>query len=98
MPTEVKVTTRATGDDEVKQFFDLIFPDEWPVLAIRVAATLRAYRELAEEAKDRIIALQNLVRWSMDTEDVDFYAQENPKETQAIALAQEIVLGIARPE
>lgn len=39
-----------------------------------------------------IDALRRLVKWGIDTEDVDFYIRDNPADAEAIALLREIVL------
>lgn len=42
--SEIKVTTKAVTDEEVTRLFDVVFKDEWPVDAVRIAATVRGWR------------------------------------------------------
>ena len=62
-----------------------------------VLALCDAYEELAGQCGPRG-ALRRIVKWAVDTEDVDFYARDNPQDTDAIKLLHEIVLRIGVPK
>jgi hypothetical protein len=73
--TEIQVTTRAVTDREVEAVFDAAFPDEWPVDAVRIAATVRAWRTELQvrdaEQESHTDWLNNLMDYASESFDGD---------------------------